>query len=405
MPQRAFHPLADLFPLIEGQELIDLANDIKERGLYHPILLHPDSSIIDGRNRYRACSLVGVEPRYETWDGKGSLLGLVVSLNLQRRHLDKSQRALLAGKAKKGFAEEAKERQRQHGGTAPGKKTLVEEVSPVSDGGKARDDAGKAFKVSGPLVDAGEKVAEHGTPELIDAVERGAVSVQAAAAIADLPAEEQTALVKKGRKEIIRQAKHRTQQRRKENRTARAATAAKTVELPKGQYHCLVIDPPWEMEKIERDERPAQVGFDYPTMNEAELMALPISRLAFRNCHLYLWTTHKHLELALRLAEAWGFKYECLMTWIKNVGFTPFSWMRSTEHVLFCRRGKLELLKVGARLDFSAKVREHSRKPAVFYEVVRSVSPGPRLDVFSREAHDGFEEWGNEAGKFKRNRA
>jgi N6-adenosine-specific RNA methylase IME4 len=390
-----FHPLAELFPLIEGQELLDLAADIKERGLHHPILLHPDGSILDGRNRYRACELVGIEPRYETWDGKGSLLGLVVSLNLQRRHLDKSQRALLAGKAKKGFADERRKNQ--------GARTDLNLPLEIAGSGDARDDAGKAFKVSHSLVDAGEKVAEHGTPELIEAVERGAVSVQAAAAIADLPKEDQAALVKKGRKEVVRQAKHRTQQRRKENRAARAATAAKAVALPKGQFHCLVIDPPWEMEKIERDERRKQVGFGYPAMSEAQLLALPVPRLAFRNCHLYLWTTHKHLPLALKLAEAWGFKYECLMTWIKNVGFTPFSWMRSTEHVLFCRRGKLELLKEGARLDFSAKVREHSRKPAVFYDVVREASPGPRLDMFSREEHEGFEGWGNEKDKFKGN--
>jgi N6-adenosine-specific RNA methylase IME4 len=91
------------------------------------------------------------------------------------------------------------------------------------------------------------------------------------------------------------------------------------------------------------------------------------------------------------------------MAWIKNVGFTPFSWMRSIELVLFCRRGNLDLSKVGARLDFSAKVREHSRKPDVFYDLVREASPGPRLDYFGREAHERFEVFGNEIDKFKGN--
>jgi len=106
----AVHPAADLFPLLEGQELLDLAEDIRQRGLHHPILLHPDGSILDGRNRYRACKLVGVEPVFETWDGVGSLIGLVVSLNIQRRHLDKSQRSMLAAKTKPLFAEEARKR-------------------------------------------------------------------------------------------------------------------------------------------------------------------------------------------------------------------------------------------------------------------------------------------------------
>ena len=402
MSTRAFHEGADFFPLIEGQELLDLAADIKERGLHHPILLHPDGSILDGRNRFRACELVGVEPRFDTWDGKGSLLGLVVSLNLQRRHLSASQRSLLAGKAKAAFAEE---RHKAQLAALKQNATDQKEVSERLDPGQARDDAGKAFKVSGPLVDAGEKVVLEGAPELIEAVERGSISVQAAAAIVDLPKAEQSALVKKGRKEVNRQAKHRTQQRKTQNRVARAATAAKVVQMPKGQFHCIVIDPPWPMEKIARDERPKQVGFEYPTMTKAQMLALPIPRLAFKNCHLYLWTTHKHLPLAFELATAWGFSYECLMTWVKNVGFTPYSWMRSTEHVLFCRRGKLDLLKVGARLDFSAKVREHSRKPDVFYQLVRECSPGPRLDMFSREAHDGFEGWGNETDTFKRSGA
>lgn len=173
------------------------------------------------------------------------------------------------------------------------------------------------------------------------------------------------------------------------------------VELPLGVYSCLVVDPPWSMHKIEREERPNQMEFDYPTMTEAELRAFPLPEMAAENCHLYLWTTQKHLPLALELTGHWGFKYQCIMTWIKNVGFTPFSWMYSTEHVLFCTKGSLPLLQLGRRLDFGGKVREHSRKPDEFYSLVREVSPGPRLDVFSREKREGFKQYGNEADKYE----
>lgn len=172
------------------------------------------------------------------------------------------------------------------------------------------------------------------------------------------------------------------------------------VALPSGKYSCLVVDPPWPMQKIERDVRPNQFEFDYPTMSEDELRAFPLPDVAANDCHLYLWATQKYLPMALRLTEHWGFKYQCLMTWVKNVGFTPFSWMYSTEHVLFCTRGSLPLLALGKRLDFSAKVREHSRKPDEFYDLVREVSPGPRLDVFSREKRDGFDQYGNEVEKY-----
>lgn len=189
--------------------------------------------------------------------------------------------------------------------------------------------------------------------------------------------------------------------KREDNARQRAEVAARIVQMPQGKYSCIVIDPPWPMEKIKRDERPNQVGFEYPTMTEEELRAFPLPDMAADDCHLYLWTTHKFLPMALRLAEHWGFRYQCLMTWIKNVGFTPFSWMYSTEHVLFCRHGSLPLEKLGMRLDFAAKVREHSRKPDEFYDLVRQASPGPRIDVFSREEREGFDQHGKETERFK----
>lgn len=90
------HPIASIFPLIAGKELDDLASDIKANGLRQPIILHEDK-ILDGRNRYRACNMVGVEPRFEHAIGN-DVLGLVISLNLKRRHLDESQRAMVAAK-------------------------------------------------------------------------------------------------------------------------------------------------------------------------------------------------------------------------------------------------------------------------------------------------------------------
>jgi N6-adenosine-specific RNA methylase IME4 len=169
---------------------------------------------------------------------------------------------------------------------------------------------------------------------------------------------------------------------------------------PEGEYRTIVIDPPWPMEKIEREVRPHQAApLDYWPMPLDELQALRLP--AAPDCHLYLWTTHRFLPAALALAEAWGFTYQCVLTWIKNVGMTPYSWMYSTEHAVFARRGSLDLLVKGRRLDFSAKVRQHSRKPDEFYQLVREVSPSPRLDMFSREARDGFAQWGNEPGRFR----
>jgi len=94
---------------------------------------------------------------------------------------------------------------------------------------------------------------------------------------------------------------------------------------------------------------------DYPTMTLAELevfFADTVTRAAADDgCHVYLWVTHKHLPDGLDLLKAAGARYECVLTWRKNGGMTPFSWMYSTEHVLFARIGSLPLLRQGLRLD------------------------------------------------------
>lgn len=92
-----FHPTAEIFPMMSEGEIQDLAQDIRQNGLREPIWTY-QNSIIDGRNRYKACQIASVEPRYREWDGQGSLIAFVVSLNLKRRHLTESQRAMVAAK-------------------------------------------------------------------------------------------------------------------------------------------------------------------------------------------------------------------------------------------------------------------------------------------------------------------
>ena len=200
--------------------------------------------------------------------------------------------------------------------------------------------------------------------------------------------------------DAIRQGRAALQELRQEREQA-MADGMTTPDAPTGRYRCLVIDPPWPIEKLIRVADPNDLTFDYPSMTLDEIAALPIADLADESgCHVYLWTTHKHLPDALALFDCWGVRYQCLMTWVKNLGFTPYSWMYSTEHVLFGRVGSLALLRQGLRLDFSAARREHSRKPDEFYELVRLASPAPRLEMFAREARDGFTPWGNETGRF-----
>jgi ParB-like chromosome segregation protein Spo0J len=90
-----FHPLADIFPLMEGEEFDALVADIKAHGLREPIVLY-EGLILDGRNRYRACLKAGVDPCPPMEGSKCAALNYlgddpvayVISRNIRRRHLD-----------------------------------------------------------------------------------------------------------------------------------------------------------------------------------------------------------------------------------------------------------------------------------------------------------------------------
>ena len=116
-----YHPAANVFPLMQGAEYRALCDDITEHGLHEDILVY-EGSILDGRNRYRACIDAGIEPRFREWDGNGSALDMVVSMNLHRRHLNPGQLGMCAAEGEWMLAGEAKERQRGgQGGALLGK--------------------------------------------------------------------------------------------------------------------------------------------------------------------------------------------------------------------------------------------------------------------------------------------
>lgn len=173
-------------------------------------------------------------------------------------------------------------------------------------------------------------------------------------------------------------------------------------------YRTIVVDPPWPMKKsdVYKDPDPEM---DYPVMSISEIKSLPVYRLVdpFHGAHVYLWTTHRFLPEAFKVLEAWNCHYHVCLTWIKSGGFTPFSFQFTTEFVLFSfAKGKYSgsappLLKQALRTDFHGRRREHSRKPDEFYDLVRQVSPEPRIDLFSRVAHLGFDQWGDETDRFQ----
>jgi protein gp37/ParB-like chromosome segregation protein Spo0J len=109
------HPAADLFPMVEGDELRELCSDIKERGLQQPIIVWRDGTLLDGRNRLVACYRTNQEVVLETYEGDDPVQ-FSLSANLHRRHLNAGQRAVVALKVRELLLPAAKERQREAGG-------------------------------------------------------------------------------------------------------------------------------------------------------------------------------------------------------------------------------------------------------------------------------------------------
>jgi DNA-binding transcriptional regulator YdaS (Cro superfamily) len=177
MPTLEDHPLAAIFPLMGDADLAALGADIDANGLRDAVWLF-EGKILDGRNRYRACTARDIDHRVEHYKGKDPL-GFVLSKNLHRRHLTESQRAMVAARFANLQSTPSANLQ------SP---TLGESV-------KA---AAALMSVSPRLVESARAVAASGVPELVAAVESGAVAASAAAEVAELPPEEQKEAVAAG---------------------------------------------------------------------------------------------------------------------------------------------------------------------------------------------------------------
>jgi hypothetical protein len=221
--EREFHPVADIFPMMSDREFIDLIDDIREHGLREPVWLHRDGRIIDGRNRYKACRRLGDEPAYRTYEGDDDgLVPFVISLNLHRRHLSESQRAMVAARIARY----------SHGGDR-----VSEQAANLPLATQAL--AAEQLQVSERSVRDAKKVQDEGSPSLAAAVDEGRVAVSTAAALTDLPPQEQRELIDANDKDaIVKRAnqikaekRERKQQEREERQRIADQVAAATPPL------------------------------------------------------------------------------------------------------------------------------------------------------------------------------
>ena len=388
---------AALIPPLSAEERQQLEDNIVEHGSARDPLVvwgcDGTLTLLDGHNRYEICTRLGLpfdvhEMRFSSRDeaedwidknqlGRRNLTADAFTLLLGRRY-NRAKKSPKAAGALKGKGVEksstASVLAKEHGVT---EKT-------VRNAGKFAESVEKA-KAIDPQIEA--KVSAGKAPP------RAAV-VKAAALLEKAP-ERAREIIEGGKKmaDVIREEK------RAEVVAKLESVEAKKAKALAGHYDVIVIDPPWPMEKIERDVRPNQSEFDYPTMTEADLVAMKMP--SADACHLWLWTTHRFLPMALRLLDAWKFKYVCTFVWHKPGGFQPIGLPQyNCEFAVYARRGTPQFIDTKAfPVCFDALRGKHSEKPEAFYDVVRRVTAGRRIDIFNRREIDGFDVWGKESCK------
>ena len=187
---------------------------------------------------------------------------------------------------------------------------------------------------------------------------------------------------------------------------------------PKGGFKVVYADPPWKYATRGKQGPTSRLpDRHYPTMKTADICALPIGDLAASSSWLFLWSTWPRLEHALKVMKAWGFKYSSeAFTWVKlkekHTGelitrrsvhmTTGYTTRKNTEPCLLGRRGSPKRLRADIQEVIFAPIRDHSRKPDEVAERIVRYAPGPRVELFARQAQPGFVGWGNELGKFTR---
>ena len=343
-----FHEAANIFPILTGQDYFALREDIKSNGLIEPIVTF-EGKILDGRNRYTACLDLGIEPAYEEWrNGHGTPLSYVISKNLHRRHLNETQRAVIASKIANMPAHRPD-------------KSANWPTYAIS-----QSEAAVKLNVSERTLRRVKEI-ERDAPELLPKLETGEMSVHEAQSVV-----------------------------RRERQYEKAINLV-APELPHKLFSVIYADPPWQYDFSLTINR--EIENQYPTMTIEEICNMNINSVAAPDCVLLLWATNPKLLEAIQVIRAWGFIYKTNMVWIKDkIGMGYYARQRH-ELLLIATRGNSIVPIPENRPDsvIESPRENHSAKPPMVYKIIDDMFPGiPKIELFARSKHVDWEIWGNE---------
>ncbi len=352
--------------MMEASEFDSLKKNIAENGLVEPIVIY-EGQILDGRNRWLACKEVCVTPHFQDYTGDQPV-SYVISKNLERRHLSKSQRAMLAVEFLPLLEEEA--RRRQLSGLIQNQDTVVEKI-PQREMGKAREKAGEIVGASGRYVSDAKKIKSE-SPELADLILQGDMTVSEA------------------KRQMNRDKKI---EQIVENTVAPIEGVAKSM----GRFPVIYADPPWRYDFSKSPSR--DIENQYPTMTLEEICNLDVASLAHDDSVLFLWATSPKQKEALQVIESWGFEYKTQAVWVKDKMGMGYYFRQQHELLLVATKGNLPTCGSSGRVSsvIHSPRGVHSSKPDIVYEIIEQMYPDYRkVELFARQKTEGWVSWGNE---------
>ena len=368
------HDLCKLFPPMPEDQFNSLIDSIRDHGLLTPIMLH-DGKILDGRHRYKACINLGIEPSFEEYEGEDAL-GYVLALNLSRRHLDESQRAMIGARIAN-----------LTGAGRPSKE--IAHISAITG-----SDAAKMMSVGRRNVVHAKKVLREGTQELADAVDSGKIAVTVAAKISELDHDQQAQVIADPKPE---QAIKKIARQEKEQQLAGKAIG-QSLSTNTSLYGVIYADPPWKYETFSENGMDRSADNHYPTMSMFDMLAIEIP--AADDCVMFMWATVPMLPEALDLLSTWGFDYKSHICWIKDRQGTGYWTRNKHELLLIATKGSVPAPAMGTQPPsvIELPLGRHSEKPAFFADMISTLYPTtPKLEMFARVGRVGWDVIGNEA--------
>jgi len=169
------------------------------------------------------------------------------------------------------------------------------------------------------------------------------------------------------------------------------------LEMPEDVYEVIVVDPPWSSgQNPDADHArgvPTYMVADFAAIEALDIPAAPDSVL-------WLWAVNSMMHEAYHVLDAWGFTPKTVLTWVKDRMGTGY-WLRGkSEQCILAIKGSPIWKNKKETTILNAPIREHSRKPDEFYDLVNEICTGRKIDMFSREKRDGWDQWGDEVDKF-----